>query len=123
MKAFLLAIPFALAVCLASAQAADKPEMKKPDAPAGTDGSWSGTLGASQGKGVAVLHIKQEKDKKSDLKELVLWADTDSLKNEIATALSKHSAVKVNGSLAPNNSDVKVTSITVEEMKKKGKGK
>ena len=133
MKVSLLVIPFALVVCLSSVKAADnKMDMKKPDAPAtpaapaapkGTEGSWEGTIGASQGQGQAVLHIKPEKDKKSDLKELVLWADTASLKSEIEDAIKKHATVKVSGTLAPNNSDVKVTTISIEEKKKKGKTK
>ena len=122
MKAFMCAIPLMLAFCVVGAQAADKPDMKKPDAPAGTDGSWSGTLGAPQGKGVAVLHVKADKDKKSDIKELVLWSDTDTVKSQIEEALKKHSTVQVSGMLAPNNSDVKVASLTVED-KKKGKTK
>lgn len=129
MKVLLMAIPLALFVCLSSATAADnKMDMKKPETPAapaapkGTDGTWEGSIATSQGQGQAVLHIKPQKDKKSDLKELVLWADTASLKSEIEDAIKKHATVKVSGTLAPNNSDVKVTSISIEE-KKKGKGK
>ncbi len=121
MKAILCAIPLMLAFCVVDAQAAD---MKKPDAaaPAGTEGSWTGTLGAAQGKGVAVMHVKADKEKKSDVKELVLWADSDTLKTQIEEALKKHSTVQVSGMLAAGTTDVKVASLTVED-KKKGKTK
>lgn len=121
MKAILCAIPLMLAFCVVGAQAAEK-DMKKPDAPAGTDGSWTGTLGAAQGKGVAVMHVKADKEKKSDVKELVLWADSDTVKNQIEEALKKHSTVQVSGLLAAGTTDVKVASVTIEE-KKKGKTK
>ncbi len=41
-------------------------------------------------------------NKKSDLKELVLWADIDTLKNEITAAIELGTD-KVSGMLLPNN--------------------
>ncbi len=118
MKVILCAIPLMLSFAIFSAQAAEKMDPTspaKPAAPAGKDGSWSGQLANTQGAGIAVLKVKEDK------KELTLYADTDSVKKDIADALKKKANVTVNGMMAPDNVSVKVTSVTVDEKKKRGK--
>jgi len=119
MKALLCAVPMMLAVFVCSARAAD---LKPSDAkPAGKDGTWTGTIGASQGAGLAVVHVRPDKNKKDDPKELTLYAEDKDVKNSIATLTAKHVFVSVSGTLAPDNTSVKVSSINEEKLPKKGK--
>ncbi|HLX65212.1 MAG TPA: hypothetical protein VKX17_28345 [Planctomycetota bacterium] len=120
MKALLCAVPLMLAVFLGSASATEvKPADAKP--PAGTEGTWMGTLGASQGAGLGVVHVKPDKNNKDGPKQLVLYAEDKDVKNSIATLLAKHTTVSVSGLLATDNTSVKVTSINEEKPAKKGK--
>jgi opacity protein-like surface antigen len=98
------------------AQAADAAADKKPAAPAGQDGSWIGQLGPSSGGGDASLKSKDDK------KTYVLWAADADVKKQIGEMLKKHGNVTASGSLAADGTSIKVTSISFQEAKHKGKG-
>lgn len=119
LRLFTLAGAFALALLAVPAFSAEKMEKgEKKEAPAGQEGTWVGQLGSSGGGADASLKAK-------DGKTLQLWGGDADVKKQIAELLHKKSGASVSGTLAPDGTNVKVSSISAEEgsKDKKRKGK
>ena len=108
-------LPLLLAVVLVSARAEDKGaanDKKAPTttAPAGTPTTVEGKLlPPPGGQGVAGLKVEKV--------TYVLWAEKD-VATQLEAMLKKHSNASVNGSLAADGKNLKVTSATEVPAKK-----